>query len=57
MEPMCILDKREIQLWKETIVQIKVQWKHYLAEEATWEREEIMMQNFLALFQYFNDTD
>ena len=57
MEPMCILDKREIQLQKETIVQIKVQCKHYSTEEATWEREEIMRQNFPALFQVFNDTE
>ena len=57
MEPMCILDKREIQLRKETIVQIKVQWKHYSTEEAMREREEIMRQNFPDLFLVFNDTE
>ena len=56
-EPMCIFDKREIQLQKHTIVQIKVQWKHYSAKEATWESEEIMRQNFPALFQNCNDID
>ena len=40
-QPMCILDRREIQLQKKIIVQVKVQWKHYSKEEATWEREEI----------------
>ena len=54
---MCILDKREIQLQKHIIVQVKVQWKHYSAEEATWEREDIMRQIFLFLFQDFNNTD
>ena len=56
-EPMCILNKREIQLRKQTIVQVKVQRKHYSPKEATWEREEIMRQNFLALFQDFNNID
>ena len=54
---MCILDRREIQLRKQVIVQVKEQWKHYSEEEATWEREEIMRQNFPTLFQNFNDTD
>ena len=54
---MCILDKREIRVQKHIIVQVKVQWKHYLEEEATWEREEIMRQNFPALFQNYNNTN
>ena len=37
-EPMYILDKREIQLQSQTIVQINVHWKHYSVEEAMWER-------------------
>ena len=54
---MCILDKREIQLWKQNIVQVKVQWKHYAKEEATLENEEIMRQNFPTLFQNLNDIE
>ena len=38
-EPICILDRRVIQLRKQVIVQVKVQWKHYSEEEFTWERE------------------
>ena len=56
-EPMCILDKREIQLWKLIIVQVKVKWKHYSKDEAIWEKEEIMRHNFPALFQNYNNTD
>ena len=56
MEPMCILDGREIQLWKQVIVKVKVKWKHYSEEEATWEKEESMKQNFPTLFQNFDDT-
>ena len=57
IELTCILDIREIQIRKQVIVQVKVQWKHYSKEEATWEREEIMRQNFLALFPNFNNTE
>ena len=56
IKPMCILYKREIQLQKQIIIQVKVQWKHYSEEEATWGREEIMRENFPALFQNYNNT-
>ena len=34
-EPLPILEKREVQLRKCTVVQLKVQWKHFKADEAT----------------------
>ena len=34
LEPIHILDKREVHLRKRTIVQLKVQWKHFEANEA-----------------------
>ena len=34
-EPTHILDKREVQLRKCTIVQLKVKWKHFEADDAT----------------------
>ena len=34
-EPFHILDKREVQLWKCIVVQLKVQWKHFEVDEAT----------------------
>ena len=34
-EPLHILDKREVQLRKRTIVQLKVKWKCFGADEAT----------------------
>ena len=42
IEPVYIIDKREIMLWKWEITQVKVQWEHYTPEEATWEEEEDM---------------
>ena len=57
MKPMCILDRREIQLRKQIVVQVKVQWKHYSEDEATWEKKETMTHNIPALFQNFTDTD
>ena len=41
-EPLHILDKREVQLWKPTILQLKVQWKHFEVDETTWENEATM---------------
>ena len=42
LEPLHIMDKREVQLKRHTIVQLKVQWNHFQAEEATWENEATM---------------
>ena len=49
---MCILVIREIDIWKQTIVQVKVQWKHY----TPLEREDIMRKNYPILFQDFDET-
>ena len=50
LEPTHILDKREVQLWKRTVVQLKVQWKHFEAAEATWENEATMRKAYPAFF-------
>ena len=49
-EPLHIMDKREAQLRRCTIVQLKVQWKHFEADEATWENEATMRKAYPALF-------
>ena len=41
-EPFCILDRKECKLWNRAIIQIKVQWKHFSPEEATWKMEDKM---------------
>jgi hypothetical protein len=38
-EPWHILDQREITLRNRVVAQVKVQWKHFSPEEATWELE------------------
>ena len=45
-----ILDKREVQLQKRTIVYFKVQWKHFEVDEATWENEATMRKAYPTLF-------
>ena len=35
-EPFRVLDRKERMLWNRAIIQIKVQWKHFSPEEATW---------------------
>ena len=49
-EPLCILDKQEKQLRKQTIVQLKIQWRHSGFEEATWEREDDMRHIYTFFF-------
>eukprot|EP00253_Pinus_taeda_P015769 PITA_15769 len=50
VEPLSILDQREVQLRKWVITQIKVQWQHYRPEEATWEDEELFRKAYPELF-------
>ena len=52
-EPIHILDKREVELRMRTIVQLKEQWRHFEANEATWENEATMRNAYLALFHDF----
>lgn len=49
-EPLCILDRWETNIQKRAITQVKVQWKHFSLEEATWEEEEFMRKAYPALF-------
>ena len=48
-EPLHILDKGEVQLKKCTIVQLKLQQKHFEADEATWENEGTMLKGLPCL--------
>ena len=42
-EPLHILDKREVQLQKRIVVQLKVQRKHFEVDEATSENKATMV--------------
>eukprot|EP00253_Pinus_taeda_P015183 PITA_15183 len=50
VEPLSINDRREVQLKKRAITQVKVQWQHFGPNEATWEDEELMNKAYLKLF-------
>ena len=52
-ELLHLLDKREVHLRKHTIVQLKLQWKHFKADEATWENEATIRKDYPALFHDF----
>eukprot|EP00253_Pinus_taeda_P018184 PITA_18184 len=47
IEPLRILDQRETTLQSRLITQVKVQLKHFRPDEATWEEEEFMREEFL----------
>eukprot|EP00253_Pinus_taeda_P015243 PITA_15243 len=50
VEPLSILDRREVQLRKRAITQVNVQWRHFGPDEATWEDEELMKGTYPDLF-------
>eukprot|EP00253_Pinus_taeda_P010972 PITA_10972 len=50
VEPLSILDRREVQLRRRAITQVKVQWRHFGPEEATWEDEALMKRTYPGLF-------
>ena len=49
-EPLQILEWEEIELRNRTVARVKVQWKHFTVEEATWEREAEMMEKYPFFF-------
>jgi hypothetical protein len=49
-KPQCILDRKETSLGNRTIAQVKVQWKHFFQDEATWEMEDAMKHAYPFLF-------
>ena len=51
-EPLHILDKKVTVLWNQAIGQVKVQWKHYGPNEATWELEDAMRETNQFLFNF-----
>ena len=50
-EPQCILDRKETSLGNQTIAQVKVQWKHFGPDEATWEMDDAMRQAYLCIYR------
>jgi hypothetical protein len=50
-ELLYILGKREITLRNRALAQVKVQWKHFSPEEATWELEGDLQKSHPFLFQ------
>ena len=49
-QPMQILDREENELRNRTISLVKVIWRNHLVEEATWEREDQMRNQYPHLF-------
>ena len=51
VQPLRILDQKWIALRNRAIAQVKVQWKHFSPEEATWELEGDLQKSHPILFQ------
>ena len=50
VEPARILDRKETILENRLIARVKVQWKHFIPEEATWELEDVMQMKYHRIF-------
>jgi predicted secreted Zn-dependent protease len=55
VEPLHILDWKEIALRNRVVAQVKVKWKHFSLEEATWELEGDLQKYHPILFQERNE--
>ena len=49
-EPVEILAREVKELWNKNILLVKVLWRNHKTEEAIWESEETMWQQYLQLF-------
>ena len=49
--PIRILDQAECQTHQKAIRFLKVQWSNHSEDEATWEREDRLREEYPALFQ------
>ena len=56
-EPLHILDRKVIVLRNQAIGHVKVQWKHYGPDEATWELEDAMRVAHLVFFSILKSTE
>ena len=52
IKPMHILDRKVAVLWNRAVGHVKVQWKHYGPDEATWEMEDSMRLAHPILFNF-----
>ena len=53
-EPVEILAREVKELWKKKIPLVKVLWRNHKTEEAMWESEEVMWQQYPQLFDEGN---
>ena len=56
-EPVEILARKVKELWNKKIPRVKVLWRNHKTEEATWESEETMRQQYQQLFDQGNFED
>ena len=49
--PVCIVDSHDQVLRRKTVRLVRVLWQHYGVEESTWEREDMMRNNYPFLFK------
>ena len=48
-----ILENKTMFIRNRSIRNVKVQWTHYILEEATWDMEDEMREEYPHLFEYW----
>jgi hypothetical protein len=56
VEPVCIMDYKVKVIWRKSIEMIKVQWNCYSPQNATWEHEETMREEYPQIFVNFEEN-
>jgi hypothetical protein len=51
--PLKVLDQKERSTRQKAVKMYKVQWSHHTEEEATWETESYLNQNFPGFSQFY----
>jgi hypothetical protein len=55
VHPVRILDQKSKQLWNRSIGLVIVQWTRYSLEDATWEHEDAMREEYPHIFEDFGN--
>ena len=57
VEHVCILDRKEIMLQNRVFSRVKVQRRHFIPKEVTWELEDVLRKEYPGLFPETMEDD
>ena len=57
VEPMCIMDRKEIVLQNGVVTRVRVQWNHFILKETNWVLEYSLWKEYPGLFPESMEDD